>query len=203
MGRQSRKSLLFDGCYAHVMSRAAEKRFIMRSDNDFLKLKELLLEAKQRFGFRIHHYCLMHTHFHLLVSVMKVKEFSEAVKWVKWNYARYFNHSEKRFGPLWRDRFKSRLIENERYLQACGNYVENNPVEAGLVRICEDWAYSSSRYYLNHEPDELVDAYCFDGEPVQILGDPRQFFEESEIIGSDLFKIQCEEGVFCSMPVPK
>ena len=39
---------------------------------------------------------------------------------------------------------KSLLIEGERYLFACGQYIENNPVKAKMVKKANDWLYSSS-----------------------------------------------------------
>ena len=200
MGRKNRTSILFDGCYAHVFSRAADKRSIFGGDEDFEKFKSLLLASKQKFCYRIHHYCLMHTHFHLAVSMDHTKQFSEGLKWVKWNYARYFNFRNQRFGPLWRDRFKSLLIEDERYLQACGRYIEGNPVEARIVKRCEDWPHSSSRHYLKGQVAVLVDAYAFDGEPIKIKVDEEKFFTQGPVIGSDLFRIQFEEESV--LPVP-
>lgn len=205
MGRKNRRSILYDGCYAHVFSRATEKKYIFETDHDFDTFKALLLESKSKHSYRIHHYCLMHTHFHLLVSMDNVKQFSEALKWVKWSYAKYFNYKHQRFGPLWRDRFKSLVIEDERYLQACGAYVEGNPVEAGMVERCEDWPYSSAQCYSSrHKKDALVDTYTFDGGSPLIVEKQNQeeFFTRGHVIGSELFKIHCQEKLLQSMPVP-
>ena len=90
----------------------------------------------------------MHTHFHLVVTVGNVKRFSMALQMLKKKYTERYNFLHKRLGPLWSERFKSLIIENERYLCACGMYVEQNPVEAKLVEKSEDWPHSSSRYYL-------------------------------------------------------
>lgn len=195
MGRYNRKSLLFDGCYAHVFSRAIEKRYIFQSSEDFQRFKELLLISKQRYAYRIHHYCLMNTHFHLVVSLDHVKEFSEGLKWLKWQYARYYNVKRKRFGPLWRDRFKSRLIEDEEYMKVCGNYVEGNPVEAGMVKKSEDWPHSSSRYYVMGQEDYLVDAYCSEGK-MAVSEELKRDCQKASVIGTELFKIHVEEGMF-------
>jgi putative transposase len=125
------------------------------------------------------------------------------MKWAKWRYARYFNFREKRFGPLWRDRFKSLLIEDEQYLQACGRYIEGNPVEAGIVERCEDWPHSSSQYYFKGERDALVDPYAYDGEPVTIEAEHQEkYFTQGYGIGSELFKIHCQEELPQSMSVP-
>ena len=202
MGRRNRGSILFNGCYAHVFSRAIEKRYIFQSDEDFQKFKEILLESKQRFSYRIHHYCLMHTHFHLAVSIPDTQKFSAGLKWVKWNYARYFNLKEKRFGPLWRDRFKSLLIENENYLYACGKYIEENPVAAGIVKRCEDWKHSSSRYYFKGKGDLLIDPYDHSLPLILIEEDKEKYFTRGYVIGSDLFKIHCQDEFFQGVSVP-
>lgn len=202
MGRKNRKNILYDGCYAHIFSRASEKRRIFCSSEDFDQFKELLLKSKDRFSYHIHHYCLMHTHFHLAVSMENAQEFSEGLKWVKWSYARFFNFRKKRFGPLWRDRFKSLLIEDERYLLACGRYIESNPVEAGMVNRCEDWSYSSSGYYLKGKKDLLVSPYVLKGMPVISDENLEKYFTQGYAIGSELFKIQCQEKSFSIMPVP-
>ncbi len=204
MGRRNRRSILYDGCYAHVFSRSTEKKYIFETDQDFKTFKALLLESKSKYSYRIHHYCLMHTHFHLLVSMDSVKQFSEALKRVKWSYAKNFNYKHQRFGPLWRDRFKSLVIENERYLQACGAYVEGNPVEAGIVAKCENWKYSSAGYYFGQCEDALVDPYAFDGGNPLVVEKQKQedFFMKGQAIGSELFKIHCQEELMQSMPGP-
>ncbi|MFH0754471.1 MAG: hypothetical protein V2A70_07900, partial [Candidatus Omnitrophota bacterium] len=59
MGRLNRKDILYDGCYAHIFSRAADKRNIFSGDEDFEKFKTLLVESKVKFFYRIHHYCFL------------------------------------------------------------------------------------------------------------------------------------------------
>lgn len=58
-------------------------------------------------------------------------------------YAQYFNRTYHRSGSLWEGRYKSALVDTERYLLACYRYIELNPVRAGIVRKPEDYPYSS------------------------------------------------------------
>ena len=96
------------------------------------------------------------------------------------------------------------LIENEAYLQSCGNYIEGNPVQAGIVTRCEDWPHSSSRYYNHRIEDSLIDPYMFDGEPIKIKEDQKEaFFTKGYAIGSELFKIHVEEEITRGLPVPR
>lgn len=159
MPRTARERLLSDGSYAHIYSRALDQRLIFQDGDDFRYFKALIKKTKNQSLYRIYHYCLMNTHFHLVVSVGKLKEFSKGLKQLKQGYAEWFQDKYERKGPVWWGRFGSQLIENEKYLYSCGLYIEMNPVKAGMTVKAEDWDYSSSRHYFLGEKDELVDDY--------------------------------------------
>ena len=59
-------------------------------------------------------------------------------------------------GFLFQGRFKSQPIQKERYLLACGRYIEQNPVNAGLVTTAETYAHSSARCYVDGQWDDLT-----------------------------------------------
>jgi putative transposase len=159
MARHARSHTLYDGCFAHIYSRALEKRTIFRDREDFEYFKSVLRQTAGRYGYRIHHYCLMHTHFHMIASLAQLNSFSLALKELKQSYAKRFQEKHEKKGPVWWGRFGSQLIESERYLYACGLYIEMNPVKAGMVEKAEDWEYSSSRHYFLGEADDLVSPY--------------------------------------------
>lgn len=187
MGRTAREWLLYDGCFAHIFTRAIEKRKIFQGDEDFSFFKSRMIVAKKEYTFKIFHYCLMQTHFHMVVQISDLRKFSEAMKVLKKDYSYRYNKQHKRFGAVWRDRYKSKLIENENYLYACGRYVENNPVEAQIVKRAIDWAYSSSRYYQQGVQDEVVDQYSLAKIDLNIMIDDKAF-EKQKAIGSDGFQ---------------
>ena len=195
MGRRARKNILYDGCFAHIYSRALEHRRIFENKTDFEIFKKLLLQTKEKFSYRIHHYCLMNTHFHLLVSMDQVEVFSKGMKELKRLYANRAHSEQRRYGPIWWGRFGSQLVENEKYLYACGLYIEMNPVKAGLVLKPEEWEYSSSRYYFLGEEDGLIENYEQPDKESAVRIYNNLNLEEGHIIGSDLFKIYEEERV--------
>ncbi len=201
MTRKSRKEILQDGCFAHIFSRSIEKRYIFKTDCDFNEFQNLLLHFKKKYPFQIHHYCLMHTHFHIAVSMPDTCLFSKALQELKWRYTRSFNKRHKRRGPLWQERFKSLLIEDAQYLYACGIYIEGNPLKAGLVDRSEDWNYSSASVYTSGEDNPLVDRYELPSLPEGINWEER-FFTKGTGIGSSLFKIYQREECQMWMPVP-
>ena len=200
MSRLPRNQILFDGCYAHIMSRSFDFKFIFQAPEDFNHFKELLQTAKKEFRFQIHHYCLMNTHFHLAVSISQLHLFAKAFQRLKSQYTKWFNKKEKRTGPLWRERFKSLLIEDESYLYACGLYIEANPVKAGIVEMPEEWPYSSARYYLLNEADPLIDSYDSCQLPNEVDLNNSTFFTKGKVIGSELCKLQVEQNAFVSVP---
>ncbi len=195
MGRIPRTFLLYDGCYAHVISRSIAKQKIFENEKDFLFFENLLLKAKNEFQFSIFHYCLMHTHFHLIVSMGSVSAFSDGMKQVKWDYTRRYNQSRKRRGPLWQNRFKSLLIENGVYLYACGLYVEWNPIRAGIVENAEDWKFSSRRHYLQKTKSSLITNYSCEGVPDDVNFNDGLGFERGFAVGSDWFKYKLKRGM--------
>jgi putative transposase len=194
--------LHYNGCFAHVFSRSLEKRPLFHSDSEFECFCDLLQHSKKRFGYGVHHYCLMHTHFHLAVSMPDVRDFSLGMKWVKLQYAKRYNHARERRGPLWQARFRSLLIEDERYLRACGRYIESNPVEAGLVQKPEQWAYSSARHYVLGVRDEMVDVYAAGGDVPEMPGDIEDLYEKGLGIGSPLFLLKLVEELEPPVSVP-
>lgn len=190
MSRKPRGQFLYDGCYAHIISRSIRKLKIFRDSGDFGLFLNVLTELKGTGSFRVFHYCILHTHFHLVVQVLSVKEFSRCLNWLKSRYVFAFHRKYRLSGPIWCERYKSLLIENDLYLFACGKYVENNPVKAGLVKEVKNWKYSSARHYVEGIVDNLIDKYA---QPALIAGidvENAREFERGDGIGSDYYKFR-------------
>ncbi len=190
MVRQARSSLLYDGCYAHIISRSIRKLKVFRDEEDFSLFINCLRELKGAHSFKVFHYCLMHTHFHLVVKVNSAHNFSKSLSMLKSRYVFQFHTKYRLSGPIWRERYKSLLIEDDRYLYACGKYVENNPVEAGLVRSAEDWNYSSASTRDKDIVEGLGEQYKDRAIIAEIdVTDVKQY-ERGNGIGSDIYKFQ-------------
>ncbi len=199
MARKARNVVLYDGCFAHVFSRALDQKLIFRSSDDFEFFKALLQRTKNKYQYRIHHYCLMNTHFHLAVSMTELKMFSDALKELKQTYVkRVHEQNKKQKGPIWWGRFGSQVIEDERYLYACGLYIEMNPVKAGMVKRPEDWPYSSSRHYFLNQTDPLIDPYEKPSDEPALKLSEKINFKRGNIIGSELFRLQTQECTYAT-----
>jgi putative transposase len=85
----------------------------------------------------------MTNHVHLLVTPADPTGVSKLMQDVGREYVRYFNNRYHRSGTLWEGRFKSSLVDNERYCLLCYRYIEMNPVRACIVGSPVDYRWSS------------------------------------------------------------
>jgi putative transposase len=72
------------------------------------------------------------------------------------SYVRSFNLQQGRTGTLWEGRYRSTLIQSERYLLTCMAYIDLNPVRAGMVELPEDYPWSSHAHYLGRQTQRLL-----------------------------------------------
>ena len=196
MPRIAREALLYDGCYAHVISRSIRNERIFLDQEDFRTFQSLIKTAKRQSGFELFHYCIMPNHFHLAVMIPDVVEFSRAAKLIKSRYCFKYHKKYRTSGPIWRERYRSLLIENEGYLSVCGRYIEHNPVKAGLVEQANDWPYSSHESYNDAQSHELTDGYherVLTQHMQDICLEDDGYFEGGVVIGSPYFRYQTKK----------
>lgn len=141
------RSALPDG-YFHVTSRGIPERAIYEDDADRQRFLELLRRTEGRYDWACHAYCLMTTHYHLVVSSARAS-LSAGLRDLNGRYARAFNRRHGRFGHLFSERFQARSIDSEEYLHDVSAYVLLNPVKAGLCDRIEEWPWSFSRLGLH------------------------------------------------------
>ena len=115
-----------------------------------------LREAGLKFGCRIHAYALMTNHVHLLVTPPAAGAVSRMMQTVGRRYVRYINDAIGRTGTLWEGRYKSSLVDSERYVLACYRYIELNPVRAGMVAEPTDYPWSSYGCNARGQDDPLL-----------------------------------------------
>jgi len=117
------------------------------TDSDRYRYLDYLGNAATRFGCAIHAYVLMTNHVHLLVTPARVGAIAATMQDLGRRYVRIFNDIHGRTGTLWEGRYKSCLVDSERYLLACHRYIELNPVRAGMVDDPAAYRWSSHRHY--------------------------------------------------------
>lgn len=138
------RTALPDG-YFHVIARGVDGCEIVRDDIDRRRFLSYLRDSVDRYGWVVHAFCLMTTHYHV-VLYSKTIDLSGGVQRLNGRYAQFFNRRHLRFGHLFADRFTSRVIESERYLRDACLYVVENPVRAGICDSGAPWPWAHSRY---------------------------------------------------------
>ncbi len=148
--------LTLPGYPHHVIQRGNNRQTIFASTADYQTFLDLLDENSKRFDVAIHAYVLMENHFHLLVTPKGKQALPQMMQAVGRSYVRYFNDRQKRSGTLWEGRYKSTVIQIERYLLACMAYIDLNPVRAAMVVQAQDYAWSSYGHYGGLRIDKLI-----------------------------------------------
>jgi len=148
--------LTLPGYPHHVIQRGNNRQAIFASAADYQTLLDLLIDNAIKFEVAIHAYVLMSNHMHLLVTPQSADGLPLLMQAVGRSYVRYFNASQKRSGTLWEGRYKSTLIQSERYLLACMAYIDLNPVRAGLAAWPGDYPWSSYGHYTGLRTDKFI-----------------------------------------------
>jgi putative transposase len=148
--------LWIPGLPVHLVIRGNNRQAIFRSDGDRVFFHRCLVEISERCGVETHAYVLMSNHVHLLATGMDADSISRMIQATGRRYVSYFNYLYKRTGTLWEGRFRSSVVQTDRYLLTCQRYIELNPVRAGIVANPLNFAWSSHRCLAEGKADDLV-----------------------------------------------
>lgn len=156
-------------------------RSLFRDDVDRLDFLRRLAQTTVHVGWKCLAYCLMGTHYHLLVDVAD-GVLPVGMQRLNYAYARDFNQRHELRGHVQFARYGSRRILGEDALLGCFEYVANNPVEAGLCPSACDWPWSSYASTVGlAPPPSFVDPRpvlsCFGGPLELAVAGLRSFVE--------------------------
>jgi REP element-mobilizing transposase RayT len=144
-----------DGAIYHIMARSISEVDLFKTDEDKKKYILLIKEYQKVYNFKVYAYCLMNNHVHLIVD-SNGADVSKIMHCINFKYARYFNSLYKRHGHLFQDRFKSKIVDDNRYLIALSSYIHNNPLDIIGYEDCpEKYYYSSLAVYIGVRRDEF------------------------------------------------
>ena len=140
----------------HVIQRGNNRQAIFDSPADYELLLGLVDEHARKQHVAVHGYVLMSNHFHLLATPETEEGIPQMMQAIGRRYVRNFNLRQQRTGTLWEGRYRSTLIQAERYLLACMVYMDLNPVRAGMVVDPADYPWSSHQHYIGRRVDKLI-----------------------------------------------
>ena len=134
------------GTFHHLIARGNERRDVFRDDADRQDYLERIAVYRKRFGFRLYAYCLMPNHVHLAVEQGQ-EPLSAFMHALQSSYTQYFNRRYGRVGHLFQGRYKSFLVDCDRYFLTLLRYIHENPIKAGIVHEAHVYRWSSDRFF--------------------------------------------------------
>ena len=144
---RSARSKSSTGIY-HVMLRGVNKQTIFADDDDNSRFLQALGDCKKLGVYELFGYCLMSNHVHLLVKETD-ETIGQLVKRLASRYVYWFNRRYDRCGHLFQERFKSEVVEGDRYFAAVLRYIHQNPVKAGICGSIGEYKWSSYNDYIS------------------------------------------------------
>ena len=154
MARPPRRVL--PGIPLHITQRGNDRVRTFHDERDLGHFHEVLLDVTQALKCAVHAYVFMPNHVHLLLTPPDVAAPSRLMQRLGARYVRYVNTVYARTGTLWEGRFRSSVVDSDRYVLSCMRYIELNPVRAGLASDPGLVRWSSYRHHALGEPDPLV-----------------------------------------------
>lgn len=140
----------------HVILRGNNRQDIFVDVKDRERMLALLAEHSRQQGVEVHAYVLMGNHLHLLLTPRRDGALPALMQAVGRAYVRGFNLRHQRTGTLWEGRYRSTVIDTERYLLTCMAYIDLNPVRAGIATEAAAYPWSSHGHYIGQRSDPLV-----------------------------------------------
>jgi putative transposase len=148
--------LVVPGYPHHIVQRGNNRQAIFVDDTDRERFLAVLADSATRFDLPIHAFVLMPNHVHLLATPASETSLAGTMQAIGRSYARWFNKRHQRTGTLFEGRFRSSVVETDRYALACMRYIEMNPVRAALVAEPSEFRWSSHLHHIGTRKSALV-----------------------------------------------
>ena len=139
----------------HVILRGNAGQNVFREDQDFLRFYRLIEEGRKRYAHRIHAFCLMPNHVHLVIQVGETP-LSRIIQNLSQRYTSWINRKHEKSGHVFQGRYKAIVIDADSYLLELIRYIHLNPVRAGLVSLPEHYPWSSDDSYKDESKHSWV-----------------------------------------------
>ena len=104
-------------------------------------------------------WAIMPNHVHALIKVFDGFPLDGVIYTWKSFTAKQANRLLGRSGRFWAPDYYDRQVRDDEHLAAVMNYIDQNPVDAGLVRSAEDWQWGSASKRRARRPRSQGEVY--------------------------------------------
>jgi putative transposase len=157
----TRKIPLVNDQYYHIYNRVHEGAKLFYSNFNYLFFLNLWQEIDFTKCCRVLAYCLMPNHYHFLLQMTDAEKFPRKISYLFDRYFKTINATRKLHGRFFENRFKNKLVDENRYIIRLIYYIHMNPVKAGLAIRLEDWPYSNYLEFIGKRTGKMWDAEFF------------------------------------------
>lgn len=191
------------GAFYHVMIRGNKGIPIFFNDKDRNYFLKLLKQSTKKFDNRIHCYCLMTNHVHLIIQAGNIS-LSIVMHNITSRYAKWINHQDEKIGHVFQGRYQAILAQDDTYLMELVRYIHQNPLKAHMVADINTYpwtshfAYSAVKTYSWLTTDFIL---CLFGETrgeairnyQNLLAIPLDKVNATSALKNDLYKEELQE----------
>lgn len=143
----------------HIIQRGNNRQVCFYREQDYAVYLDKLKEYSTKYKVAVHAYVLMTNHVHLLLTAANEKGVSQMMQSLGRYFVRYINQTHNRTGTLWEGRYKSTLVDSERYLLTLYRYIELNPVRANMVEHPAEYPWSSYQHNALDKHISLINSH--------------------------------------------
>jgi putative transposase len=197
----------------HIYNRGDNKEIIFRNEQDYraflfrlglglgfdikdLNECELTKSPKSRIrisgskpnSFKLHAFCLMPNHIHLLIEQCREESISKLLARVFTSFSKYINLKYKRVGHVFQDQFKSIQIETNPQLMLISSYIHMNPVKDDFIDKPEKYKWSSYNDFIVDRKNPIIHKQFL----IEVFGSVKSFINEN----TKLYKRIVSKGIF-------
>ena len=137
--------LYIKGCPQHIIQRGNNRSPIFFDNEDYAFYLQNFEEASEKYKVEIHAFILMSNHVHILATPSSETSISRMIQSIGRRYVGFINTKYGRSGTLWEGRYKSCLVDSDKYFFQVSRYIELNPVRAKMVKKPDEYRWSSYR----------------------------------------------------------
>lgn len=161
--------ILVEGGLYHVYNRLGRGEQFFQQEAEARQFVSLLREVVERDSLTVYAWCLMSNHYHLAVRTGAVP-LDRPIHSLQQRVTRGINARNRVYGPLWQGRYRSKVVNDQRYLDQLLVYIHLNPIMAGIVDDPADYPWSGHLELLGKIRPPIVDL----DEVLRVFGNTRR-----------------------------
>lgn len=158
----------YPGAFYHIMCRGNKGSVTFIDDHDRHRFLFLLAETLEVYDANLYAYILMHNHFHLILQTQR-PNLAAFMRRFNICYTGWFNYHHGTYGHLYQGRYKSLVIDEDKYLLSLSRYIHLNPLRSRKShgadyrtswRTLQQYQWSTLHGYI--KTNRTVDFVCYD-----------------------------------------